>query len=348
MRSRVDMCEHLTQTYEEVDLFTPALVDFAFWLDKNEPETPIRDQIMVMEQVARLYEGRIHPFAPFDPWRQIHAAALGVPKDEQPLAWIKDAVLNRGFIGVKLYPPMGFRLFLNTTYERHAGNNFGAKLDEVLLDVYRWCGENSVPILTHCAASNHAHGGNTDRWVDSPAHPKFWGAALDALGEEESPIPPINFGHFGGLESKVTEPCTSRDQGFWPGKIGRLIAEEYPSAKIYADLSDFDNLRLKKTRQRVADFIDCFADAYPRSSERLMYGSDWIMLARTRKWKKYLNHFKQVASSLGDNRGLLGMNAVRFLGLSEGEKTRERLSLFYKKYEIDQPEWMYKANLEIA
>ena len=173
-------------------LLTPALIDYSRWLDVNDP-TPLADQIEVMAQISRqkIEPGtpRVHGFVAFDPLRQLIHEKLGRPVSESPMALVERAiegekrleggreiVTHKGFIGVKLYPPMGFRAAGNVsigtafpcsvrfgsgspgygtectgrTNARDAlGNTPGKLLDDVLARLYAWCVAHNVPILTH-------------------------------------------------------------------------------------------------------------------------------------------------------------------------------------------------------
>lgn len=72
----------------------------------------------LMGKLSKLYPGECHAFFPFCPWRQVHfdkAADKG--SLENPLALIEEAIDHHGFVGVKLYPPMGFRPWNNKKAE---------------------------------------------------------------------------------------------------------------------------------------------------------------------------------------------------------------------------------------
>ena len=83
---------------------------------------------------------------------------------------------------------------------------------------------------------------------------------------------------------------------------------------------------------------------HPAAKERLMYGTDWVMLARTLGVSGYYRGMKRLATDLGLSKdqayGFLGTNAARFLGLSlvDGEKppTRRRLEAFYDAHQLDK------------
>jgi hypothetical protein len=86
----------------DVRFFAPALVDYSYWLDDFENVSSLDDQIGVMSDVAAR-KGRpfaVHPYVSFCPWRQ-----MVEPKQFDS---VKDAIQSRGFLGVKLYPVMGF------------------------------------------------------------------------------------------------------------------------------------------------------------------------------------------------------------------------------------------------
>ena len=68
---------------------------------------------------------------------------------------------KRGFLGVKLYSPMGFKPMGNAaqdvTFPAYASQSepgFGAALDKALDALYAWCEANEVPILAHTPTAN--------------------------------------------------------------------------------------------------------------------------------------------------------------------------------------------------
>jgi|GEM_PF-6543861 len=73
----------------------------------------IKEQMAVMKVLSqRRPEGLlIHPFVPYDPWRG--AVDLAAGRSDEALREVQDAILTQGAVGVKLYPPMGFRVGYN-------------------------------------------------------------------------------------------------------------------------------------------------------------------------------------------------------------------------------------------
>jgi len=94
--SRRRITQTMLDQFGEVDIFIPLMVDMELWL--NDPiKTSIPQQIVEIEKLIRAFPGCIHPFAPFCPRRAVRNA--GTAGD--PLIFVKDAIENRGFIGVK-------------------------------------------------------------------------------------------------------------------------------------------------------------------------------------------------------------------------------------------------------
>ncbi|MBA3404742.1 MAG: hypothetical protein H0U13_08680, partial [Gemmatimonadaceae bacterium] len=109
-----------------VDLMLPSLMDFDWWLAKGEPTTTsLRRQVEVMRQIAIVTGGRVHAFMPYDPLRQV-AFELGYAAADS-FSLVKDAIENQGFVGVKLYPPMGFAALGNADLKGPMDTNFWAR-----------------------------------------------------------------------------------------------------------------------------------------------------------------------------------------------------------------------------
>ena len=83
-RHRYLIAADLASTYPDVDLFTPALVDFTYTAD-DEPKTIVADQIRIHSLVAKLSvigkipdnpDVRFHPFVGFCPHREVETTEL--------------------------------------------------------------------------------------------------------------------------------------------------------------------------------------------------------------------------------------------------------------------------------
>jgi predicted TIM-barrel fold metal-dependent hydrolase len=274
----------------------------------------------------KLNNGSIHPYVPFDPLRDVES-------DGQVYKDTIEYLQNYGAIGIKLYPPMGFRVYQNSELEFCHSNieNLGIKIDESLMKIYSYCHENEIPILVHTANSNY---NLSCKDYVGRADPIYWDRVLEKFNNLR-----INMGHFAKH---------SLLGNMWSLTIRRLMLN-YPN--VYADFSHierFDN------EQYTNDFFYALNDFLnggetgdrERLLTRFLYGSDWIMLAKERISKKYFLHlverFDNEFGSQGDNavrNNFIGGNAYKYLGLDH-PKTIKRLITFYTINTIDKPNWL--------
>ena len=348
-----------------IALFTPALIDFSYWLDDNadngDDPTPADDpggvstlaeQVSIMSAIAAIGTGpdvakrpyAVHPFVSFCPWRQI-AEAERVPAGRTQFDTVMDAVLNRGFIGVKLYPVMGFRPFANASVlptafpgRLKALPNWAQRMDRALTDLYQFCSDHDVPIMAHCSFSQYP----------SPEAGLLGGPAgwWDVL--ERWKTLRLNLAHCGGIWDLAPERAARiRDetgQPPWPiDIIARLGRPAYPN--LYADLADFDGVLDCPTPApsppqacrhstdgepllaRLAAEVAC----NQASRKRLMYGTDYMFLIQAARTEEYVDRMRTcLAPALGmEPADLMGLNAARFLGLNDpGSGVRRNLELF--------------------
>ncbi len=85
----------------KIDLLVAHLVDYDWPIgDGTSTTTSLSDQVRVMERISQLTGGRVQCFAPYDPFKEL--------ANGSSLSFVMDAISNHEFIGVKIYPPMGF------------------------------------------------------------------------------------------------------------------------------------------------------------------------------------------------------------------------------------------------
>lgn len=337
-----------TSKSREIDLVVAHILDFDVPLGKNRPtETSIPEQIAMMEELSILSGGRVHCFAPFDPMKAVLSRARPTPLDI-----VKNAVERHGFIGVKLYPPMGFRAYGNAALpndfwrrswlppEIQAVADFGKRIDAELLKLYTWCRERGVPIMAH----THMSMGVTDDF-QAMVGAEYWKLAID-----EVPGLRINFGHFGN--TRLVENGISRNRRFM-----RLMTSGQGSKgqHLYADSGYFAELLSDRAKLETAlrELNREFISHHPPIFDRLMFGTDWTMTSILGdKVNAYLADFEQVLSDLegpsfgaGDSNRFFGQNAAEFLGLAADEKNRNRLMRFYAgSPSIGTPSWVNKVD----
>ena len=363
-----------------VSLFTPAMVDMDYWLGVGGEDaagvgdfgtdafslrqtSPAR-QVELMEMIQRLYPARCHGFVSFCPWRQTddtHFNALvgeESPRRRQTaLETVQDAILNRGFAGVKLYPPMGYYPLGNASLPIDGfppaaartpyAAEFGRRLDAALLALYEFCAENDVPVMTHTAPSKGAgvFKVTEDRLIpyETRAHPKGWARVLARPGLSGLRV---NLAHFGGgHDPKVTQD--------WREAIGMLM-DTYPN--VYSDLSHYPEMLMDNytgTGQHCREAAETLEPirkgflggaAGARRVKRMLYGSDWSMLSKEYYYADYLpvvaHMYRRKIYGIGKGakasaRAFLAGNSVSFLGLRPGDKARARLEAWYAGHGLD-------------
>jgi hypothetical protein len=174
---------------------------------------------------------------------------------------VTDAWKKPGFVGAKIYPPMGFKPFGN-----------GHPLDDALATFYHECIRQDAVLAAHSGSSNCINSGP----CDAPG-PPGWEKALEyVLTTEKAPLR-ANLGHFGGVLGTEAKSTT------WPDRFRELM--EKPSGeRLYADLG-YSNFILDSGNdayaiKRLSDLLTSQGSVLP---DRLLYGSDWLMLGGWRR-----------------------------------------------------------------
>jgi predicted TIM-barrel fold metal-dependent hydrolase len=312
----------------EVALLIPALIDYSKWL--NEENSSLRDQIEVMSAIARAPGPyAVHPYMPFCPWRQLD--------EPDHLAMVKDAVEQRGFIGVKLYPVMGYLPYGNAEAPDpqdyppilQRKRDWAVRLDQGLAALYNWCIAEDVPVMAHCSYSQFPSPEAGER-----GSPAAWRPVL-----EKWPGLRLNLGHFGGFWDLAKDKSNG-----WTEMIVGLM-KTYPN--LYADLSDFDAVAERTADQKTANetVLRKLNEILDRQGgparSRLMYGTDWVLLSKSPRNELYYEGMRtgltgRLGMSATQAAGFMGMNAARFLGIALENggkpKSRQRLEAFHARH----------------
>ncbi len=307
----------------------PAIVDYNYWLEDQSP-SPLQDQVELMGLLSLKQPIPMHGFIAFDPLRAIRRK----PDEPAPLDIVKEAVAKHGFLGVKLYSPMGFkptgnadRTLFFPAYATLNEPGFGEKLDGALESLYAWCHAEEVPILAHTAESQSAGPDFAAR-----AEPQFWERVLSKY-----PRLKLNLAHFGNFSqafAKQGDPI--REYGkTWEYEIASLIERRrYPN--LYADISYFwwalegsgEKENIKAAKKLFAKYFEADVNA-----ERLLFGTDWNMTGKAQGAASYVHNVEAFFGDVGLNEAQLDnlffKNAVRFLGLHGETKAAARLRKFY-------------------
>jgi predicted TIM-barrel fold metal-dependent hydrolase len=332
----------------DVKFFMPGFLDLGLWLDDCEMSSPadIIDLMSLISAIPGSYA--VHGWVPYCPWRHF--------TDRDHFPRVMDAVMSGGFIGVKMYPVMGYYPFGNKDGAARGDNyplklrresHFGRRLDDSLNTLYGWCESNGVPVLAHCSYTmypDQPRGCKADHPTSKTcpgvrAGPHGWKRVL-----EQHPGLRIDIGHIGGPwnipDNKMPKPPGRP----WTERMIELLdVRDYSYAS--ADLSDYaDILRRTSAEQQEDDDImkvmNPMLASHDQTRHRIMYGTDWAMMARNfPSDKDYYPAMRQRApNELGlsgqEVDGFFGANAARLVGLAavNGIKpqTRQRLESFYR------------------
>ena len=302
----------------DVFLYTPAMLDIGTRL--GEPDTSdLGEQVEVMRLISQI-KGlgfALHAFVAFDPFRAIDDATV--------LPVVKDAIRNQGAIGVKIYPPMGIKPCNNS-----GSSGLNEQLDRQMGQFLQFCLDEDVPILAHCSFSQYVSLHPED---GACAAPEVWQRFLRQPGHAKLRL---DLGHCGGPWDFDPNPQTNT---IWTKTVIALIGSgDFPN--LYADVSD-DSAILdpdSDNNQELMRRLLGFLRQNPRARTRLLYGSDWSLLARESGANDYYASMKThfcdfLGFTAAERRGYLGGNALRFLGLAKdasGSKplNRKRLEKF--------------------
>jgi predicted TIM-barrel fold metal-dependent hydrolase len=319
----------LSREYPKADLFVAHMMD----MDRayaGRSRRPFEQQQQDMPVVTRQFRGQLVHFTAFDPFR-----------DNEAIKTI-EAGLNAGAIGVKFYPPSGYRAASNVIpsppprppgavrrWKSRYGNRSAKALDATMRSFFAKMAADQIPIFTHCTREGFE--AVSDYGLNSS--PEYWAIVL-----EEFPDLRLCFGHAGGQEFWFSRPGAEHNEQPPEGKpesqeawrFGRQVVDLCLKYKnVYCEvgyltavLTDDGRDRLTKRLERELPRPSTAVGAGPswQFGDKLMYGTDWHMFYKEKRRKKYLSAFDQVVSNIdggGWQRKFFSGNAVAYLKLSE-------------------------------
>ncbi len=338
------LMKYSTDPARKIDIMVAHLVDFDWPLGGGSTTTTsLTDQFRVMDKISQLTGGRVLCFAPFDPFKEV-AHNLGLTT-ESSFANVKNAITQHGFVGVKIYPPMGFAPFGNATLRPNFWDrdwipqslraiDLRQKFDAVLGDLYLWCAQNGVPIMGHASKTV----GPSDDFQDL-AGAEHWGPISNKFAGLR-----LNYGHFGmrKLSEQDQQPIL---ESYMDNANGNFV---YADSGYFSEVLDQEP-QLEALLTKLYKTTSGKGDA--ALSHRLMYGTDWEMIIREGPTSDdYLRKFEKMYASIERNLGakgklanrFFGVNAVNYLGLGANQPARKRLDSYYQL--TSKPAWMAKVD----
>lgn len=292
MKSQADIFKYLQSFYPVGTSFCVLPMDMAFMQAGSVPQSYIEqlDELAAIKQDPEL-KGLIHPFI------FVH------PERRNIYDLVKHYIEEKGFAGIKMYPPLGYYPF-----------------DERLNEIYAYAEKNQIPITVHCARGGVFYKGEiTDDmkvhlktgevikeqknkyFTDAYTNPDNYRYVLESF-----PNLKINLAHFGGYDEWHKYLGNTIDDGLqtWYEKICNLM-REYPN--VYTDISYtmfnpdlFSLLKISLQDETLRN--------------KILYGSDFYMVEQETTERQFLNNIRAYLGE-EDFRQIAETNAKRFLGL---------------------------------
>jgi predicted TIM-barrel fold metal-dependent hydrolase len=316
-----------------IDAVLGASVDFDHWFDCF-PYSPREDQMRVQALLSLASGGYMLPLVAYNPWTDM------IDK-ESSLGLVARAVEEYGFVGAKIYPPMGYYAYGNEKIDNASKRQRPtdlAKLDETLKRFFDYCTSMNVPVMAHTAESR-----GRDDPSDAFGGPDGWRELL-AKYETAHKHPVIQAAHFGGLNTKKGKPHN------WTTEFADLMRHK-AATRFFADvgywMDDADNSG--KPCEGIRERAKCAFKENPVAASRVMFGSDWYMISQEEDWEAY--PFK-IASQLGSEistAALFGKNAVECYGFAAHKRTehepsnRRRIENRFAGESKAPPAWLAKC-----
>jgi predicted TIM-barrel fold metal-dependent hydrolase len=299
-----------------IQLAVPLMMDLGRSSFKENPPVPFTFQIKMLSDVSLEHLGVIMPFVMVDP-RRGRASETTIRSLER-----------LGFLGIKMYPPLGYHPDPDSIYNEPPVN-------EELYKIYEYCESHTVPITTHCSPG----GAYSSDLIRAKAvrieftKPWSWAGVL-----KKFPKLYLNLAHFGQDIIKIKEPSS------WASGIRDLI-RSYPN--VYTDLAYNEKALRPNTSGQYFATLNQIIDKDALLRDKVLFATDWAMTRHTWRETEYLEPFRKNLDDAKMHR--IGVeNSLNFL--FPQRKLPERVANFLQangKSVSDLPKWLL-ANLIIG
>lgn len=280
---------HLLNHLSKDDALVGLMMDIRGDTETDRDEQRFHDQRNDLIEANLQRPGRVFPFFAVNPKRPDHFDLM------------KDALENRGFVGVKLYPSLGY------------------KVDSPkMMNVYAYCEQHEIPITMHC---NHTGFYVEEDFIDY-CNPVHWEPIL-----AQHPSLRICFAHFDGHESLSLPGGLQGDS--WGKKILDLIENTdysgvYTDVSYHTDMMGQSNLE-EHYLQTLTDLLN-----HPIVQHRIMFGTDSWLLRLNMSDELFWSYFQDKLTDQQFDR-IASSNPKTFLGIDPLKKNFERYIDFHKK-----------------
>ncbi|MBA3340703.1 MAG: amidohydrolase [Gemmatimonadaceae bacterium] len=256
--------------------------------------------------LAQRAGGRLLGFVAYDPFRE-------ADKGENEAVAVVERALKSGFAGVKFYPPSGYKPLGNTKKDMSRSGKDPSRINAVNERLFKLCVDLDAPVFAHCSP------GEMERWKGAGlfADPKYWRKVLEQ--------PRFNnlrlcLAHAGGDAGWCAKPGLPVDPDFVPEVV--RLCQTYPN--VYCEFGHTEQLFVESNRpyfaRRLADAVTATGVRYDFGT-KIMYGSDWHLLARTPDVEDFDDVFRKIfrgnQTLAKYEHQFFGLNALRYLNLAD-------------------------------
>jgi hypothetical protein len=196
-----------------------------------------------------------------------------------------DTIGAYDFIGIKVYPPLGFNPYPIESWEPDR-----AKEMEKVKYLYKFCEENKIPITAHCSSGGFL----VDDKFSEFSNPEKWEMVL-----KEFPDLRLDLAHYGAKDKE------------WRNKITELILN-YPN--VYTDIS-YRGVDIKYYDE-LRKYLDGFENSKrEKIMDKIIFGSDFMInLMAIDSYEPYMNYFSQTkAFSINEKEKFCSINPEKYL-----------------------------------
>ncbi|WP_281867692.1 amidohydrolase family protein [Flavobacterium sp. GSB-24] len=312
-RSEEEILNYLvTKDEKEVDLYIHHMMDVDNFFNDNLLAKKYNsyfdfaeEQIQNMYNLNKKYNNKIFGFVAFD------------PSKKDCIEIIKNAIENKGFKGIKFYPPMGYRSYDDPQYK------------ERIEDLFQYCISKSIPLFAHC--NKEGFESQPTKHSGYNSSPMYWLKTLKKYPELR-----LCLAHAGGgegwfsnvspqdeiLESQITDLLIGNDanQTNWNSSYAKIVFKLCVVYKnVYCDVAYLDELthvgEYSNLRVRLLNLFR----SEPIFSKKIIYGSDWHMLFQEGVNQVYISNYIKLFNEIGfseENRDdFFRKNALNYLNL---------------------------------
>lgn len=301
MHSERAIYAHISEVDEgKADKFVHHMMDVDLFFDNEERGIQYRchfdfetEQIKNIQSLNKDFPNKLIGFVAFN------------PKRNNCQQIVEKAINEKGFKGVKFYPPLGYK---------PSGGGFLPQDDHTLISqridtLFDYCERDGIPVFAHCTSWGfQAWPKKNSGYCSSPV---FWERRL-----QRNPKLILCLAHAGGVEGWFTENYTDdkidpnhiiagdieddsdMQKKHWNNSYASLVYKlcckyenVYCDAAYLDEMINSDGTLEVQARKNFKERLLKVFKASPKFSERIIYGSDWHMLFREAKNEVYLSSY---------------------------------------------------------